>query len=144
MFRNAFRLPFKLLGIPIQLDLSFLFILPILVWIIASNLEAYIKVTGLDIDPKSLSQGLTPYVLGFAAAVGLFVSVLIHELGHAVVGRHYGFATKSITLWLLGGVAQFEKLPRQGRSEAIMAIAGPITSFGLAGRASTAPQGRNS
>ena len=132
MFRNAYRLPFKLLGIPIHLDLTLLFILPILAWMIGSNLGAYVETLGLDIDAQPLQEGAWPFVLGLIAATGLFVSVLIHELGHAIVGRSLGVEIKAITLWLLGGMAQFDRMPRGRGQEAIMAIAGPVTSYGLA------------
>lgn len=133
MFRNAYRLPFKLLGIPIQLDLTFLIILPLLAWLIGSNIESFIKSFGLGIDPVHLKEGLLPLSLGLAAALGLFVSILLHELGHSVVGQYFGFRVKVITLWLLGGMAQFENIPRRRGAEAIMAAAGPITSYVLAG-----------
>jgi Zn-dependent protease/CBS domain-containing protein len=133
MFRTAYRLPFRLLGIPLQLDVTFLIILPVLTWLIGSRLDQYIELFGLPIDPRPLQQGWTPYALGLLAAVGLFVSVVIHELGHAIVGRAYGVRVRNITLWILGGVAQFEEMPRQRGAEAVVAIAGPITSVALSG-----------
>lgn len=135
MFRNVFQLPFKILGIPIQLDVTFLIILPLLAWMIGSDIEGLIAAFQLDIDPAPLVSGWMPYLLGLTAAIGLFVSVLIHELGHSIVGQRFGLRIKSITLWILGGMAQFEEIPRDRGKEAIMAIAGPITSFLLAGLA---------
>ena len=135
MFRNAIELPFRVLGIPIKLDRSFLLILPLFAWIIGSQVPAFVEMlrgTGPAIDPTPLTEGLMPYVIGLIAAIGLFTSVLIHELGHAVAGRMYGAETKEITLWFLGGVAQFDDMPRQRGAEAVVAIAGPITSFLLA------------
>ena len=136
MFRNAIRLPFKLLGIPVKLDISFLFILPLFAWLIGSQVPGYVatfRQLGLDIDPAALQGGLTPYLLGLMAALGLFASVLVHELGHALTARLYGVETKEITLWFLGGVAQFTELPRQRGAEAVVAAAGPVVSFALAG-----------
>lgn len=141
MFRNVFQLPFKILGIPIQLDVTFLIVLPLLAWMIGSDIEGLIRAFQLDIDPEPLVTGWMPYLLGFTSAVGLFVSVLIHELGHSVVGQRFGLRIKSITLWILGGMAQFEEIPRDRGKEAIMAIAGPITSFLLAGLAYLLLQG---
>lgn len=132
MFRNAVRLPFKLLGIPISLDRSFLIVLPLFAWLIGSQVPNYLAALGGVVDPR-LSTGAFPYLLGLAAALGLFTSVLVHELGHAVVGRLYGARTKEITLWFFGGVAQFDDMPRQRGAEAVVAIAGPITSVLLAG-----------
>ncbi len=80
-----------------------------------------------------LSHGAMPYVLGLIAVLGLFVSVVIHELGHSVVARLYGVEVKNITLWFLGGVAQFESIPRQRGAEAVIAIIGPIVSGVIGG-----------
>lgn len=129
MFRTAYRLPFRLLGIPVHLDVTFLLILPILAWMIGRNVGSYIEVLELPIDPTPLQEGMTPFLLGLIAAIGLFVSILVHELGHSVVARRYGVYVKRIILWVLGGLAQFEQLPRQRGAEALIAIAGPITSF---------------
>ncbi|MDR7521780.1 MAG: site-2 protease family protein [Armatimonadota bacterium] len=132
MLRKGYRLPFRLLGIPIYLDPTFLIILPLLAWVIGSRLDLYIRLFRLPVDAQALQEGHTPYLLGLAAALGLFASVLIHELGHSVVGRGYGVQVKRITLWLLGGVAQFEEMPRQRGAEAVVAIAGPLTSLAVA------------
>ncbi|MEE8160018.1 MAG: site-2 protease family protein [Acidobacteriota bacterium] len=132
MFRTAYRLPFRLLGIPVHLDISFLLILPVLAWLIGRNIPLYIEIFELPIDPKELQAGLMPITVGLLAALGLFLSVVIHELGHSVVARGYGVKVKRIVLWVLGGMAQFERLPRQRGAEAVVAIAGPITSFSLA------------
>src|SRR5690606_5766025 len=133
MFKTVYKLPFRLLGIPVHLDISLLLVLPLLAWIIGNDVELFVKVFQLDIDPSQLMGGVTPYLYGLLAAIGLFLSVLIHELGHSVVGQHYGLKIRRITLWILGGMAQFERIPRQRGTEAIMAIAGPITSFLLGG-----------
>jgi Zn-dependent protease/CBS domain-containing protein len=135
MFRNAVTLPFRLFGIPVKLDLSFLLILPILAWLIASQIPAYailLRRLGVMLQPGELQTGLTPYLLGLSAALGLFISVLIHEVGHALTAKLYGVHTKEITLWFLGGVAQFDEMPRQRGAEAVVAIAGPITSLLIA------------
>lgn len=131
MFARAFRLPFRLLGIPILLDWTFLIILPILAWLIGHNARNLAAQFGLPPDDR-LNHGAWPYVIGFVAAIGLFVSVIIHELGHAVMARAYGVRTSNITLWLLGGVAQFDQMPRQRGAEAVVAVVGPIVSFALA------------
>jgi Zn-dependent protease len=131
MFRRALRLPFKLLGIPVSLDTSFLLVLPLFAYLIGSQIPAYVALfrrAGLTIEAAPLTAGLTPYLLGLIGALGLFLSVLVHELGHAVVARLYGVEVREITLWFLGGVAQFTDMPRQRGAEAVVAIVGPITS----------------
>lgn len=131
MFHYSYRLPFRLFGIPVLLDISLLIVLPLLAWLIGKDIALYAKVFELNIDPSTLQQGWTPYWLGMLAALGLFLSVLIHELGHSLVGFRYGLKVKSITLWILGGVAQFERMPRRRGAEAVVAIAGPVTSYAL-------------
>ena len=121
MFRRAITLPFKVFNIPIRLDGSFLFILPLFAFLIGSR-----------VPPGMVPGPVAPYLLGLVAALGLFTSVLIHEIGHALTARSYGVQTKEITLWLLGGVAQLSDMPRQRGGEAVVAIAGPITSGLLA------------
>jgi Zn-dependent protease/CBS domain-containing protein len=129
MLRRSYRLPFRLLGIPLRLDPTFLIMLPLLAWLIGSRVALYVRTFRLPVDPAALEQGALPYALGLAAAVGLFASVLVHELGHAVVGRAYQVRVRSITLWLLGGMAQFDTIPRRGGAEAVIAAAGPATSL---------------
>lgn len=132
MFRGGYRLPFRLLGIPLHLDPTFLVVLPLFAWLIGSRIDVYVKLLRLPVDPQVLQQGSVPFALGLFAAVGLFASVVLHELGHSVVGLRYGARVKRITLWLLGGVAQFEEIPRQRGAEAVIAIAGPVTSIAVA------------
>src|SRR5690606_18691123 len=78
-----------------------------------------------------LSTGLF-WALGFAGAMGLFLSILLHEISHSVVGRHFGMKMEGITLFLLGGVAELPNEPQRPKAEFWMAIAGPMTSFALA------------
>jgi len=59
----------------------------------------------------------------------LFTSVLVHELAHSLVGRHYGAKIKKITLLPIGGVSQMEAIPK-GHEFAI-AVIGPITSIAI-------------
>ncbi|MGD1277969.1 MAG: site-2 protease family protein [Tepidisphaeraceae bacterium] len=132
MFGRSYRLPLTLLGIPVYVDVSFLLILPLLVWIIGSQVGSFAKMFGLPESPE-LGGGVMPYVLGLIAAVGLFISVIIHELGHAVTARGYGVKVRRITLWFLGGVAQFEEIPRQHGAEAVVSIVGPLVSLAIGG-----------
>ena len=132
MFGRSYRLPFRLLGIPVQLDLTFLLILPLLAWLIGSQVPLFTRLFGLPSGPLE-QRAWMPYALGLIAAAGLFVAVVLHELGHAVTARLYGVKVKSITLWFLGGVAQFEEMPRQPGAEAVVSIVGPIVSIAIAG-----------
>ena len=65
------------------------------------------------------------------AAVLFFVSLLLHELGHAVVARHEGMEIDGIVLWLFGGVAKFKGLFPSAGAELRIAIAGPLVSLAI-------------
>ncbi|HKD97722.1 MAG TPA: site-2 protease family protein [Micromonosporaceae bacterium] len=78
------------------------------------------------------------YLLGAGVMVCLLVSVLLHELGHALVARGYGVGVRGITLELLGGYTEMDRDAPTPRSEAAIALAGPGVSFLLAGVAALA------
>jgi Zn-dependent protease/CBS domain-containing protein len=122
-------------GIPIKLDLTFLFVLPLFAWLIGSDVAELVGVLngwfGGSMPVDTLTAGAMPWVLGTAAALGLFVCILLHEFGHSLVAMRYGFHIESITLWLLGGVARFTEMPEDWRQEFTIAVAGPIVSVAL-------------
>jgi Zn-dependent protease/predicted transcriptional regulator len=128
MVSSSFRLPFRVFGIPIRLDVTFLLLIALLTWLIGGRVGTYIELFDLPLDPVPLQRGATPWLLGLASALGLMVSVLIHELAHALTARRFGVEIKEIRLWILGGIAQFERMPRQPSAEALVAIVGPLTS----------------
>lgn len=132
MFKTAYRLPFNLFGIPVKLDITFIILMVFLTWVIGAQVGVYVRIFNLPVDPADLQRGFTPWLLGFLSALGLVLSVLVHELGHSLTARRYGVQVKEITLWILGGVAQFREMPRQRGAEAVVAIAGPLTSVGVA------------
>ncbi len=68
------------------------------------------------------------WVAGVAGALLFFVSLLVHEMGHALVARDEGIGVRGISLWLLGGVAKLESAPTTARSEFRIAVVGPIAS----------------
>jgi Zn-dependent protease len=121
--------------IPIRINTSLLIFLPVLAWLIGSGgqIEVYAGwiagLTGVGFDLTALRAGVTPWVIGVTAAVGLFVSVTIHELGHSWVALRYGLTIESITLWILGGMAALTSIPREWNREFWIAIAGPVTSL---------------
>ncbi len=119
-------------GIPIQLDLTFLLVLPLFAFVIASQVELWAgtmnDIVAANLDPAVLSTGALPWVLGVVAAVGLFVGVVLHELGHSVVAMRFGFSIESITLWLFGGIANLEEMPEDWKQELYIAVAGPVVS----------------
>jgi len=121
MFGRRWRL-FRLLGIPISVDASWLIILALLTWTLFNLFNE--AVPGLS---------LTVYVLmGLGAALAFFTCIVLHELGHALTARAVGIPMSGITLFLFGGVAEMEDEPRSALSEFLMAIAGPAVSAVLA------------
>ena len=122
-------------GIPIKLDLTFLLVLPLFAWLIGAdvgNLVAVLNdVFGAAMPVEALTAGSVPWVLGGAAATGLFLCVLLHEFGHSLVAMRYGYQIDSITLWLFGGVARFTEMPENWKQEFTIAVAGPIVSVAL-------------
>jgi Zn-dependent protease/predicted transcriptional regulator len=122
-------------GIPIRLGGSFLLVLPVLVFLIGSQVDTTATVLGdslgTTIDAAALTGGSLPWLLGLAAALGLFAGVLIHEFGHALVAQRFDVHVDSITLWFLGGLAQLEEFPDDWRQEFYIAVAGPLVSVGV-------------
>jgi Zn-dependent protease len=81
--------------------------------------------------PQTYAElGTTTYWwMGITAAIGLFASIVLHEIGHSVVARHYGIPIKGITLFIFGGVAELEDEPASAKAEFLVAIAGPLVSL---------------
>ncbi|PSQ32311.1 metalloprotease [Halobacteriales archaeon SW_10_68_16] len=119
-------------GIPIQLDLTFLLVLPLFAFVIASQVELWAgtmnDIVAANLDAELLATGALPWALGAVAAVGLFAGVVLHELGHSVVAMRFGYTIESITLWLFGGIANLEEMPEDWRQELYIAVAGPVVS----------------
>ena len=114
---------FKLLGFDIKIDLSWLFLVLLVTWTLADGFF------------PSRYEGYDPVIywrMGIFGALGLFVSIVIHELAHSVVARRYGIPIKAITLFIFGGVAEMGGEPPSAKAEFRMAIAGPIASAVLA------------
>lgn len=81
---------------------------------------------------KGLSQ--TDYwTMGSIGTGLLFFSILLHELSHSMVATRYNIPVKSITLFIFGGVSDIAKEPEDFHQEFKMSIAGPLSSYGIAG-----------
>jgi Zn-dependent protease/predicted transcriptional regulator len=75
----------------------------------------------------------TAYLLGALSTILLFVTVLLHELGHSFTARALGLPVNSITLFIFGGVSNLTNEPQSPRVEFLVAFAGPLTSLLLSG-----------
>ena len=97
------------------------------------------QVSGIDLclHPSALLffflvSGMSTTLLGtIAIVVALFGSIVLHELGHALMARRYGIGTADITLYLFGGVARLERMPRSAGPELLIALAGPAVNFAI-------------
>jgi len=80
----------------------------------------------------SMARGVG-YGLAVVGVAIFFASILVHELGHALVARRFGIPTSAIELWGLGGFARLEREAKTPKAEGWIAAAGPLASFGLGG-----------
>jgi Zn-dependent protease/predicted transcriptional regulator len=112
----------RLAGIDVFIDVSLL----VIFFLVAGSLAVGV-LPSWHPDWGPLSIWLTAGV----AAVLFLVSVLVHEMSHALVGRTQGVEIRRITLFIFGGMAQMEGEPRAWRAELWMALVGPLTSIVL-------------
>ena len=113
----------RIYGIPILLHPSWFFIFGLIALSFVSKYEAL----NLSI-PESRLWGL-----GLVTSVFFFGSLVFHEMAHSVIAKHYKIPVVSITLFIFGGVARIGRDPSRAIEEFNIAVAGPISSFLLAG-----------
>lgn len=121
MMKHAWRVG-KIAGIEIRIDSSWFVILVLFTWSLSSS---YFPGRFPDWPPLKL------WLIGFVTSLLIFVSVLVHELSHSLVAIAQGEKVKSITLFILGGVAQISEEPKQPLQEFFMALVGPLTSLAI-------------
>jgi len=101
-----------LFGFPIEINVSFLFLLGLFVLFYAS---------------------MVGVIGALLLAMVVAVSVLLHELGHALVARHLDVHIAGIEIHVFGGAAKMTSLPKTAHDEVLIAAAGPAVSFALGG-----------
>jgi Zn-dependent protease/CBS domain-containing protein len=113
----------RILGIPIRLDYSWFLIFALMTWTLA-----------VGYYPAEFKNWPTIqyWTIAAATAIMLFVSVLLHELGHSIVALHYKVPVKSITLFIFGGISLIGAEPPSAVAGFWLSIAGPSVSFILA------------
>ncbi len=123
MFGKSVKL-FNLFGFEVKIDLSWTIIVVLIVWSLS-----------LGVFPQ-MYEGLstrTYWIMGVAGAIGLFLSIILHEFSHSVVAKKQGLPMKGITLFIFGGVAEMGEEPPSPKAEFLMSVAGPISSVLIAG-----------
>jgi len=106
---------FRIRGIQLSLHFSFLLLL------------AYVAGEGWN-------EGAWPGVVwNTATFLAFFTCVVLHELGHSFMARHFGVGVSRILLMPIGGMAEFDSIPRQPSRELLITLAGPAVNFAIAG-----------
>jgi Zn-dependent protease len=110
----------RLAGIAIGVQPLWLLIVALITWSLGATYYPE-QVDGIS--------AVGAYGLGLLSALLLFASILLHELGHAIVARRNGVEIEEIDLWLLGGVARMAGYPKTASAELRFAIAGPAVTL---------------
>lgn len=121
MFGKSITL-FKLLGFEVRIDASWIIIALLITWSLAQGV--------FPLYDNTLSPA-TYWLLGAIGAMGLFGSIILHELSHSLVARKFGLPMKGITLFVFGGIAEMDEEPPSPKAEFFMAIAGPLASVAI-------------
>jgi len=102
----------RVFGVPVRLHFTFVLLLIFLI--------------AMGIGDRQSGPMTVVYI------VALFISVLLHEVGHTLIARHYGIRTTEIVMYPIGGVSRPERMPK-GREEFWIALSGPLVNAAIAG-----------
>ena len=109
-------------GIQVGVNWSWLVVFALIVWTLYSAI----------FPERNPGLGNGAYAaMAIVTAILFFVSLLLHEYGHAIVARREGMEIEGITLWLFGGVARFKGMFPSAGAEFRIAIAGPLVSLAI-------------
>src|SRR4051794_17854186 len=111
----------RVFGVRIGVDPSWFFVLFLIIW----QLSGYYG----DLFPD---QNTKAFALAVLSALLFFLSITLHELGHAVVAMRNGIGIAGIDLWLFGGVAKMERDTQTPGEEFRVAVAGPVVTLLIA------------
>ena len=112
----------KVAGIPFRLHWSWFLAVFLIAWTLAAGFFPQTL-------PEYGGDGAVYWGLGLLAALGLFVSVLLHELGHAFVARRFGVPVRGIRLFVFGGVAELGSEPKKPSHEILITLGGPAVTL---------------
>jgi len=122
MFGRSFRIA-RVAGIPVGVSPWWLVIVALITWSLGASYYPSVV--------KGIAPGVS-YALGLASALLLFLSILLHEFGHALVARRHGVEVEEIDLWLLGGVSKMRGEAHEPGDELRYALAGPAVTAVIA------------
>jgi Zn-dependent protease len=98
-------------------------------WLVMAALISYLVAPAIDRAAPDL--GGWKYVAGVAVAVLLTLTLLLHELSHALMAKRFGIGVRSITLHFIGGVTEIQGEPATPKQELWISVVGPLTSIGV-------------
>ncbi len=113
---------FHVRGIRIAVDWSWFLVLFLVIFWLS-------RFYGDVLGESSSASG--PFALAVISAVGFFGSIVLHELGHAMVALRNGIGISSIQLWIFGGVARMDRESDSPSTEFKVAIAGPLVTLAI-------------
>jgi len=113
----------RVAGIEVRLHWSLAIVFVLITWTLAGQIFPAM----VPDQPQSAY-----WLVSVLAAALFYISLLAHEMGHALVARRLGVSVEGITLWIFGGVARLAGDAATAGAEARIAIAGPIVSLALA------------
>jgi Zn-dependent protease len=117
----------RIYGIPVRIDARWFVVFALSVWLIAVNLAPGGMFVG-QVRLRPISEPVA-WTVAIVTTLGLFLSVLGHELAHALMGRAEGIEIEEIVLHPFGGLARLRNEPQSPRAEFRIAVAGPAASF---------------
>jgi Zn-dependent protease/CBS domain-containing protein len=111
---------FHVFGFEIKADASWLFLVILIGWMLSTKTF-----------PAMLpgQQDTIYQFMAVAAIAGILVSIIAHEVAHAIIAEYYKMPILGITLFIFGGVAEMKGEPSHPKGECLMAIAGPAMSL---------------
>jgi Zn-dependent protease len=110
----------RIFGIRIGVDVSWFIVLFFFIFILSGSFRTTLN-----------SSDTVAYATAVASALLFFVSLVLHELGHALVARRLGIEIMGIDLWFFGGIAKMSKDTESPGAEFKVAVAGPIVTLGV-------------
>ncbi|HEU4905432.1 MAG TPA: site-2 protease family protein [Solirubrobacterales bacterium] len=113
---------FHVRGIRIAVDWSWFFVLFLVIFWLSQFYGDVLGETG---------SGSTPFLLAVLSAFGFFGSIVLHELGHALVALRNGIGISSIQLWIFGGMARMDRESDGPMTEFKVAVAGPLVTLAI-------------